>query len=444
MSDWLRYTLIAVLVLAGVAVLARRRSVRTALVDFAEFLVPSLSRRRGRIALSVVAWLIIGLAVAAVTFGGLLWFLGWPRLPGTSAFGVDQFLDLTKIALSVVAGFGGVVLLAVNYRKQRVTEDEHQLAVEKDERETVQRFNERLGKAAEQLAHESPAVRLTAVYSLAGLADDWIDKRQVCVDVLCGYLRLEPEEVSPGETEVRQAILRVFRERLSPRGVWRQHELTFDFTEVRFHNADFSDLEFAGSAVFDRAEFRGELTTFKRTGFAGKLSCHGTLFKSDRSTFEFAQFHEGAEFVGAEFTGRELDCSGWRVGRRPIDFYRCRFLGELVDFSGMFLLPGDVRFEKTEFTDARLDFDSIEDPWSEKERRPRLVFEDVRFTRCRWAITPYKAHERMIWLIDCVLDTVDLAIDDHGLSRPRLNVHNVELRGGTTLPEAYVRHWPSA
>ncbi|WP_326565871.1 hypothetical protein VSH64_28855 [Amycolatopsis rhabdoformis] len=443
MSDWLRYALVAVAVLAGVAVLARRRSVRTALVDTVDRLVPSLSRRRGRIALSVVAWLIIGLAVAAVTFGGLLWFLGWPRLPSTASFGVDQFLDLMKIALSVVAGFGGVVLLAVNYRKQRVTEDEHRLAVEKDERETVQRFNERLGKAAEQLAHESPAVRLTAVYSLAGLADDWVDKRQVCVDVLCGYLRLSPDEVSTEETEVQQAILRTFRDRLGRRGAWRWHELTFDFTGVRFLNADFSHLEFAGSAVFDGARFTGELTTFDWAAFTGKLSCHGTVFESERSTFTFARFDAGAEFVGTEFKGRELDCSGWRVGRGPIDFYRCRFLGELVDFSGMALRPGDVRFGKTEFTDARLDFDSVEEPWSEKDRRPRLVFEDVRVTRCRWAITPYKAHERMIWLIDCVLDSVDLAIDEHGLTRPRLNVHNLELRGGTTVPEAYVRRWPS-
>lgn len=413
-------------------------------MEFAEFLVPSLRRGRGRIALSVVAWLVIGLAVAAATFGGLLWFLGWPRLPGTSAFGVDQFLDLTKIALSVVAGFGGVVLLAVNYRKQRVTEDEHQLAVDKDEREMVQRFNERLGKAAEQLAHESPAVRLTGVYSLAGLADDWLDKRQVCVDVLCGYLRLAPEVVSTEEAEVLRAILRVFRERVGAAGTWRRQEpLTFDFTDVRFHNADFSDLHFAGSAVFDRAKFTGELTTFERTRFEGKLSCHGTLFESDRSTFRSAKFDGGAEFVGTEFTGTELDCSGWEVGDRPIDFFRCRFLGKLVNFDGMRLNPGDVRFEKIEFTDTRLDFASLEDPWSEKDRRPRIVFEDVRFTRCHWEISSYWAHERMIWLIDCVLDTVDLVTEGYGLSSTVLNIHDLELRGGTALPESSVRRWPS-
>jgi hypothetical protein len=122
-------------------------------------------RGRGGISAAVFAWLVIAILVAGGTAGGLLWLLGWPQLPTAAVFDVTQLLDLLKIALSVVAGFGGVVLLAVNYRKQRVTEKEHALAVDKADRETVQGFNERLGTAAEQLAHESPALRLTRVYA---------------------------------------------------------------------------------------------------------------------------------------------------------------------------------------------------------------------------------------------------------------------------------------
>lgn len=88
--------------------------------------------------MSVLAWLFIGIVVAGVTACGLLWFLGWPHLPNAAVFDVTQVLDLLKIALCVVAGFGGVVLLAVNYRKQRATDNEHALAVEKAERETTQ------------------------------------------------------------------------------------------------------------------------------------------------------------------------------------------------------------------------------------------------------------------------------------------------------------------
>jgi hypothetical protein len=56
---------------------------------------------------------------------------------------------------------------------------------------------------------------------MAGLADDWEENRQTCVDVLCGYLRM-PYEPDPGEEapgperlafrasrEVRHTVIRV-------------------------------------------------------------------------------------------------------------------------------------------------------------------------------------------------------------------------------------------
>ena len=60
-------------------------------------------------------------------------------------------------------------------------------------------LNERFDTVAEQLGSDkSPAVRLAAVYAMAGLADDWQDHRQTCVDVLCAYLRM-PYEPGPGD-----------------------------------------------------------------------------------------------------------------------------------------------------------------------------------------------------------------------------------------------------
>jgi hypothetical protein len=35
------------------------------------------------------------------------------------------------------------------------------------------------------------------VYALAGLADDWPENRQTCVDVLCAYLRMPYEPRLP-------------------------------------------------------------------------------------------------------------------------------------------------------------------------------------------------------------------------------------------------------
>src|SRR6185437_8776624 len=83
-------------------------------------------------------------------------------------------------------------------------------------------LNERFATAAGQLGSDKPpAVRLAGVYAMAGLADDWPENRQTCVDVLCGYLRM-PYEPDPGDEaagsaqlafrasrEVRHTVIRV-------------------------------------------------------------------------------------------------------------------------------------------------------------------------------------------------------------------------------------------
>jgi hypothetical protein len=68
-------------------------------------------------------------------------------------------------------------------------------------------LNERFATAADRLGGDKPtAVRLAGVYAMAGLADDWPENRQTCVDVLCGYLRM-PYEPDPGEDAVELKIL---------------------------------------------------------------------------------------------------------------------------------------------------------------------------------------------------------------------------------------------
>lgn len=44
-------------------------------------------------------------------------------------------------------------------------------------------LNERFATAAGELGSDKPAIRLAGVYAMAGLADDWVENRQTCVDV---------------------------------------------------------------------------------------------------------------------------------------------------------------------------------------------------------------------------------------------------------------------
>ncbi|MEV4143205.1 hypothetical protein AB0J40_06020 [Amycolatopsis sp. NPDC049691] len=427
MSDWLRWLLIALCLVLALLIVTRGRR-RRGFPGVTWSRPQRTTKRRGMVA-SVLGWLVVALLVAGVTGGGLLWFLGWPRLPSAGQFDVAQMLDLLKIALSVVAGFGGVVLLAVNYRKQRVAEDEHDLAVQRAEREAVQKFNERFGSAAEQLANDNAAVRLAGVYAMAGLADDWADKRQVCVDVLCGYLRITRE--AAGEAEVREAILRVIRDRTRRSGKLSWSALDFDFTGVTIENADFARREFSGEVLFDGAEFVGGIASFAGAEF-GKLSFHGTRFSAAETTFGGMTVTGGqAEFVGAEFTGDKVDFADGYLQSSSVAFFRCRFVAPRVDFSSLDFVFGRLVFDRCDFADLELDLSiGLDDQPSSLV--PVLV-ENCRFERCRIELG---RGGQGVKLADCVLDTVTVA--DTGENPQPHPWPGNELRGGTSLPGHYV------
>jgi hypothetical protein len=59
-------------------------------------------------------------------------------------------------------------------------------------------LNEGFATAADQLGSDKPAVQLAGMYAMAGLAADWEENQQTCVDVLCAYLRM-PYEPDPGQ-----------------------------------------------------------------------------------------------------------------------------------------------------------------------------------------------------------------------------------------------------
>ena len=325
-----------------------------------------LHRRRTRrdaqspVWLSIVGWLLIALLVAATAGGGLLWLLGWPTMPKQAAFSTTEMLDLLKIGLAVVAGFGGVVALAVNYRKQRVTEAAHVHSLNQEERERTKLFNERFKVAAELLSGEQAGLRIAGVSAMAGLADDWEAQRQMCVDALIDQLRLQ--EGKQG-AEVANKIFRALRERLGTHreaGPWSA--LNFDFTGVRFVEADFSERTFAGAVIFDGAEFTGEHTSFERTAFRNTVfSCHGTTFANTWVSFQDTYFDGGAmEFVGCTFDRTTVIMPRLEARVRGIYFYRSDFTNSLVIGRDTLLHLGVIRVELCTLIDSIVDVESFD------------------------------------------------------------------------------------
>jgi len=141
-------------------------------------------------------------------------------------------------------------------------------------------MNERFATAAEQLGSDKPAaVRLAGVYAMAGLADDWKENRQTCVDVLCAYLRLphepDPADEAPvkkrldfyGGREVRHTVIRVITAHLKEDAAMSWQGLDFDFTGVVFDGGDFTEAKFSGGEIsFTGAEFAGGDVSFRRQG----------------------------------------------------------------------------------------------------------------------------------------------------------------------------------
>jgi hypothetical protein len=266
----------------------------------------------------LVAVVLIGLSVFAVA-AVLLWLaLGLPAAPSA-----DTRLDIIKIALSVVAGVGGVVALVVAYRRQRIGEVA-------EARERVKVLNERFAGACSQIGHEMPTVRLAGIYAMASLADEWIEQRQVCIDVLCAYLRIpyEPALESPWqhdeESEVRLSLTAVISDRLRPgaRVSWQGHE--FNLVRAVLRSADFADIQVTGGRLF-----------FSLARFpAGRISFDGMRVSGGEVWFGGAEF-DGAtvNFDNAEFSGGRVQFDGAAFNGGQVTFRGAMFTGGEVDLS---------------------------------------------------------------------------------------------------------------
>lgn len=222
--------------------------------------------------------------------------------------------------------------------------------------------HERYTQALEQfLDGHQPAVRLSGVYTLANLADEWltdaslpeqvrIEEAQTIIDALTGCIRtpyplaqkrqaLESDEAPEGyegdftrdqealreEQLVRRTVFMEFSRHLAAVAESNktgneesQHtvppispmwaDLRFDFggapifyplQQLHFQNADFASATFYGPADFFGATFHGD-TSFSAAQFTADASFHGANF-NDWVGFSPAHFAGAAKFSGAHF-----------------------------------------------------------------------------------------------------------------------------------------------
>jgi hypothetical protein len=226
-------------------------------------------------------------------------------------------------------------------------------------RQGLQAFNERFATAAEKLGDPEAATRLAGVYAMAGLADDWKEQRQTCIDVLCGYMRLpyqptraqHPSRLLPrtlrrrltariglppkrtpgqpeykvGEREVRLAILRTVRDHLR-----KDAKTSWQGCIFRFHRAVFD-----GGNLSHIVMSKGYMSFYHAKFVGHTLDLRHAIFMGGTTDFQEAQFLEGmVDLRHAEFlTGSTVKFPDCELIDGKVDVRHAKFSGGAVDFS---------------------------------------------------------------------------------------------------------------
>ncbi|MFI2358173.1 pentapeptide repeat-containing protein [Streptomyces anulatus] len=282
-------------------------------------------------------WLVAPCALVAVGATAYGLYHGADTLLSSGATGGKPVSaqEVIKTTVTVLTLIGAVFAALYAYRKQLIDEGT-------SHRADAAQLTERYSKSAEQLGHEQAAVRLAGVYAMARLADDWPEQRQVCVDVLCAYLRMPyaTNTTDPGfrhgEREVRLTIIRAIRDHLQEPAMK---------TTWCGRNLDFS------GATFDGCDLRGSMFVGGTVDFSGSTFSDGTIYFSG-STFSGGE----VDFNGSTFSGGEVDFNGSTFSGGEVDFSDSRFSGSEVDFRESTFSGGEVSFMSSQFTSGLILF----------------------------------------------------------------------------------------
>jgi uncharacterized protein YjbI with pentapeptide repeats len=303
--------------------------------------------------------------------------------PAVTAAAIAAGVSFLTLVGSLVTQFYGIRRTSRDTEKTIASNNEQLHASLAEQRQRLDRtlaeqrertLNERFATAADRLGSDKPAaVRLAGVYAMAGLADDWAENRQACVDVLCAYLRM-PYSPDPGEDapegyrlafladrEVRHTVIRVIAVHLRREALTDWSELHLDFTGVRFDGGDFTSCQFAGKVSFNRARFSAGTVDFTGANFSrGTVTFDRAEFSGGTIDFTAAEFSGGlVRFMRAEFSGGVTRFSDAEFSGGLVDFQLADFSGGQVSFLGARWTGGSVSFWAAKFFGGTVTFQAV-------------------------------------------------------------------------------------
>lgn len=263
------------------------------------------------------------------------------------------------------------------------------------DRESVGALRGRYTTAAEQLAHDSAAIRLAGVYAIVALADDWHlhgsdDERQVCIDLLLAYLRTpqrspditldsgyspdkgsfeswsrEREEWSLAEDrerEVRRTIVAVLNRR---RRLEVANAKSWAATDCSFASTDLSRLEmdgmnFAGAKL---SHARLDKATLRSACFAGATLTSASLRGANMADANL----KGASLHSTMLDRADLSGANFADAHMLLTFMREAILSD-ADFRGAAMrlvnVQGASYNDKTQWAEGFSPDGAVNDPYA--------------------------------------------------------------------------------
>jgi uncharacterized protein YjbI with pentapeptide repeats len=287
----------------------------------------------------------------------------------------------TQVVLFSLGGLIGLVGVGLSLSRHRLELDDSQHARKKEDRRIAELAEQRNVDAERELRTrftqavtllsdpDKPTTRQAGVYALGALADDWtnygrVDERQVCIDVLCGYLRArwDPKsEDADDERRIRAAAFSLIAEHHRPesdRPSWDGAHFNIRNAIVDF-DVDFSVVTVSASHIdLSESTFSGHTTKFDGANFSGGIvDFTGAVFSGGVVQFMVARFSEGeVSFKDAEFSGSTVDFAGVDFAGGTVWFTGAVFSGGAVLFGHGAFSGGKVAFGKAQFSGGFVDF----------------------------------------------------------------------------------------
>lgn len=318
---------------------------------------------------------ILAIGALAVTALCLDWERFWPNAGQPFA-----------TVLGGLAVLGGGALALYNGRATR--DHDRGIASTEQRHETTKELNSRFTTASGQLGNQtSAAIRQAGAYALAALANDWDQQedaaqKQVCIDVLCGYLRSTDqhpadETTTPprADNEVKATIQQIIADHLRPEqdkttGRWSTN--TIDLSDTDLRNVNFKNCQFLANAKFDNAKLLGNSANFTYAHFAGAASFNKTTFKVAtqirmdhiKFTGTSADFYEASfaaatdiNFFKATFKANRTNFIRANFNAIHIGFEGAQFKSsQKVSFGNVKFRANELSFEQAVFNSPRTNF----------------------------------------------------------------------------------------